>query len=183
MISLILEMNLESFKAASGEAAALELKMRLLAGMVPALQTYAHQRKLGEIETDILKEFDRSLSADEKDTLKLSRELRNKVIHSDFRATREQLEKMRIQTGRARTKKIELPVATKEELSKKIAGGGGTPISDLPSGEVYGWLLEVGRSGDFQKARYAFKNAAAIIDRLVTDRALAEIKANQSKPQ
>ena len=182
MISIILEMHLESFKDAAGEGAILELKMRLLAGTIPALQSYTHQRKLGKIETDILKEFDGSLCADEKEILKLSGELRKRVIHSNFRATRKQLEKMGTQTRRSGSKKIELPIATKEELSKKILGGEGSPISDLPSGEVYCWLLEVGQSGDLQKARYAFKNATAIIDRLVTERALAAIKANQSKP-
>jgi hypothetical protein len=42
--SPILAMFLKSFKAAAGEGAALELKMRLLAGKIPALQSYTHQR-------------------------------------------------------------------------------------------------------------------------------------------
>jgi hypothetical protein len=177
--SPVLEMYLEAFKAAAGEGAALELKMRLLAGTIPTLQKYTHQRNLSEIETDILKEFDAPLSADEKETLKLCRQLRNKVIHSDFRATRETLEKMGIKTRRAGTKKIELSVVTTEELAKKILGGEGTPISALPSKEVYGWLLEVGQSGDLERAKDAFKRAAAIVDKLATDQALAAFK----KPQ
>ena len=43
--SPIMAMFLEPFKAAAAEGAALELKLRLLAGTIPALQKYAHQRK------------------------------------------------------------------------------------------------------------------------------------------
>jgi hypothetical protein len=82
----------------------LELKkMRLLAGKIPALQNYTHQRNLGEIETDIFKEFDASLSEPEKENLRLSRQLRNKVLHSDFRAAREKLNELGMQTGSAGT--------------------------------------------------------------------------------
>jgi hypothetical protein len=168
--SPILTMFLESFKAAAGEGAALELKMRLLAGKIPALQSYTHQRNLGEIETDILQEFDASLSEPEKETLRLSRQLRNKVLHSDFRAAREKLQELGIQTESGGARKIELPVATIAEASRKLLaakeGKEGTSVSDLPSTEVYGWLLEAGASGDLQKASDAFKRAATIVDRL-----------------
>ena len=90
---------------------------------------------------------------------------------------------MGITTGTAGTKKIELPVITKEELAKKILGGEGTPISALPSEEVYGWLHEVGQSGGLGQAKDAFKRAAAIIDRLATDRALTALGAVLKKSQ
>jgi hypothetical protein len=93
--SPIMAMYLEAFKAAAGEGAALELKMRLLAGKIPALRKYVHERELAEIETAILREFDASLTADEKETLRLSRQLRNKVLHSDFRAARKKLNETR----------------------------------------------------------------------------------------
>jgi hypothetical protein len=66
----------------------------------------------------------------------------------------------------AGTKRMELPVPTVDELSKKILGGEDTPISALSSTEVYGWLLEAGESGDLERARIAFRKAANIIDRL-----------------
>jgi hypothetical protein len=58
----LLHLYLDSFKRAAREGAALELKMRLLAGKIPALQKYAHQRKLGKIETDLVTHFASSLS-------------------------------------------------------------------------------------------------------------------------
>lgn len=66
--------------------------------------------------------------------------------------------------------KIDLPVLTKAEVTRKLLaakeGKEGTPVSDTPSTEVYGWLFEAGASGDLHKASDAFKRAAAIIDKL-----------------
>jgi hypothetical protein len=84
-----------------------QLKMRLLAGKIPALQKYAHERQLGEIETDLLTHFANSLSEAEKETLRLSRQLRNKVLHGDFRAAREKLQKLGIQTESGGVTKID----------------------------------------------------------------------------
>ena len=165
-----LHLYLEPFKAAAGEGAALELKMRLLAGKVPALQKYAHQRELGEIETDLLTHFANDLSAQDKETLRLVRQLRNKVLHSDFRAAREKLQELGVQIESGGVTKIDLPTPTVAEVTKKLLaakeGKEGTSVSDTPSTEVYGWLFEAGESGDLQKASDAFKRASAIIDKL-----------------
>jgi hypothetical protein len=96
-----------------------------------------------------------------------------RVLHSDFRAARGKLKELGVETRPGGVRKIDLPVVTVEELSKKIlgakAGTEGTFVSDtLSTGEggVYGWFLDAGMAGDFQKASDAFKRAAAIIDRL-----------------
>lgn len=49
MESPILALYLEPFKAAAAEGAAVELKLRLLAGTVPALAKYAHEKHLKDI--------------------------------------------------------------------------------------------------------------------------------------
>jgi hypothetical protein len=168
--SPLLHLFLGQFKAAAGEGAALELKMRLLAGKIPALQKYAHQRELGEVEKDLLDHFANALSESDKETLRLSRQLRNKVLHSDFRAAREKLRELGEQIESGGVTKIDLPTPTVAEVTRKLLaakeGKEGTPVSDTPSTEVYGWLLEAGMSGDLQKASDAFKRAAAIIDKL-----------------
>ena len=46
--------------------AVVELKLRLLAGKIPALQKYAHQKKLEDIEAELAAHFDGSLSTEEK---------------------------------------------------------------------------------------------------------------------
>jgi hypothetical protein len=171
--SLALALFLEPFKAAAAEGAVVELKLRLLAAKVPELQKYAHEKRLGEIEMDLAKHFDAYLSPAEKETLRLCRELRNKVLHSDFHAARDRLKQLGAETASGGVVKIDLPVVTIEEASKKIqaakAGSEGTVIADTLStgeGNVYGWFLEAGCAGDFEKAIDAFKRAEAIVDRL-----------------
>ena len=64
------------------------------------------------------------------------------------------------------------PGCPKRKLWKKIAGliagTEGTFVSDTSSaaGGVFGWFLEAGRAGNFQKATDVFKRATAIVDRL-----------------
>jgi hypothetical protein len=142
------QMFLGRFKAAAAEGAAVELKLRVLAGKVPGLEKYAHQKHLENIEDDVAKHFGTALSADEKETLRLCRQLRNKVLHSDFHAMREVEKKI---------------VGVKAETE-------GTVVADTSStaaAGIYGWLMEVGQAGDFGCAAEAFKKAQAIVDRLV----------------
>jgi hypothetical protein len=171
--SPILAFYLDSFKAAAGEGAVLELKLRLLAGKVPTLRKYAHQQNLGNIEDELATHFGDALSVAEKDMLRLCRQLRNKVLHSDFYAARGKLGELGIDTQSGGVKMTPLPVATVEEFAKKIAGARagteGTNVADTLStdeGSVYGWFFEAGAAGDFDKACDAFKRAGAIIDRL-----------------
>jgi len=113
------------------------------------------------------------LSVEEKEALHLCRQLRNKVLHSDFRAARDKLNELGIETPSGGVKKVDITAASKAEILKKIedakAGVEGTFVADTPStdsGTVYGWFIEAGSSGDFEKASNAFKNAVTIIDRL-----------------
>ena len=171
--SPVLALHLASFKEAAGEGAALELKLRLLAGKVPALRKYAHQQYLRNIEDELATHFGDALSAAEKEMLLLCRQLRNKVLHSDFRAARDKLGELGVDTQSGGVKMIGLPVVTVEDFTKKIAGARagteGTNVADTLStdeGSVYGWFFEAGAAGDFDKASDAFKRAEAIIDRL-----------------
>jgi hypothetical protein len=146
--------------------------LRLLAGKIPALQKYAHQQQLQNVETEVVNYFDGSLSAEEKETLRLCRELRNKVLHSDFRAARDKLNELGAGTPSGGVKKLDVSGLPEAEIMEKIggliAGTEGTFVSDTSSvaGGVFGWFLEAGSAGDFQKATDAFKRATAIVDRL-----------------
>ena len=157
----------------AAEGAVVELKLRLFAGKVPALRGYAHQRQLQSVETEVVNYFDSRWSAEEKATLRLCRELRNKVLHSDFRAARGKLNELGVDTPSAGIKQIDVSGLRITEVIEKIcglmAGTEGTSVSDTSSiaGRVFGWFLEAGGSGDFQKAADAFKRATAIIDKLI----------------
>jgi hypothetical protein len=171
--SISMMMFLEPFKAAAAEGAVVELKLRLLAGKIPALQKYAHQKRLEDIEAELAKHFDGSLSTEEKETLRLCRQLRNKVLHTDFCAARGKLNELGVETPSGEVRKIDIPVVSIAEVSKKLhaakTGTEGTFVADTlstDSGSVLGWFLEAGKAGDFQKASMAFKGASAIVDRL-----------------
>ena len=164
-------MFLGPFKAAAAEGAALELKWRLLAGKVPALRKYADEQNLKDLEENLVKHFAGFLSDEEKESLRLCRELRNEVLHPDFLAARNKLNELAVETPSGGLKKIDLFTAT--EIPQKIlgakAGTEGTSVANTSftnEGGVFGWFFEAGSSGDFEKASKAFKDAAAIIDRL-----------------
>ena len=119
MKSIAMMMFLEPFKSAAAEGAVVELKLRLLAGAIPSLQQYAHEEDLGDVEAKVVEYFDAHLSIEEKDTLKLCRQLRNKVLHSDFRAARDRLNKMGITTPSAGVKKLNVSGLSIEEIERK----------------------------------------------------------------
>jgi hypothetical protein len=168
-------MFLLAFKAAAAEGAAVELKMRLLAGKIPALQKHAHCKELRDIEADLIKHFGAALSDEDKETLRLCRQLRNKVLHSDFRAARDKLSELGVVSAPGGVAKIDLPVVTAAAVVAKIeaakAGMEGVRVANTLStdaGSVFGWFLEAGQSDDFAKASAAFKSAAEIVDRLAS---------------
>ncbi len=166
-------MFLEPFKAAAAEGAVVELKLRLLAGSIPALQAHALEQRLEDVEKPVIEHFVASLSAEERETLSLCRTLRNKVLHTDFRAARGKLNELGIRTTSGEVRKVDIPVVSVAAISEKVrgvqAGTEGAFVADTlstASGTVYGWFLEAGASGDFQKANDVFRRASAIIDRL-----------------
>jgi hypothetical protein len=171
--SISMFLHLTAFKDAAAEGAAVELKMRLLAGKIPVLQKHAHCRRLENIEADLIKHFGAALSDQDKETLRLCRQLRNKVLHSDFRAARDKLGELGVISSPGGVVKIDMPVVTAAEVAPKIeaakAGMEGVRVSDTLSteaGSVFGWFLEAGQSDDFAKAGAAFKSVAKIVDRL-----------------
>lgn len=166
-------MFLEPFKAAAAEGAAVELKLRLLAGSIPALQAHALKQRLEDVENPVIDYFAGSLPAQDAETLRLCRQLRNKVLHTDFRAARDRLNKLGVKTASGEVKKVDIPIVSAAAISEKIrrvqAGTEGTLVADTlstASGTIYGWFLEAGIGGDFEKAADVFRRASAIIDRL-----------------
>jgi len=168
---------LEQFKRASGEGAVVELKLRLLADKIPSLQKFAHAQKLECIENEVAQHFGQALSDDEKSTLALCRQLRNKILHCNFSAAREKLDELGAQPHSAGVKQVDLRGLTPSQMVAKakeaIAGHQGTfdYVSELAAttpGGVFGWLLEVGAAGDLLKAAQAFRDAVTIVDRLAS---------------
>lgn len=168
--SITMTLFLEPFRTAAADGAVVELKLRLLAGKIPSLQKYAHEAKLENIEDDIAAHF--SLPAEDRETLRLCRQLRNKVLHSDFRAARGKLNALGLNTTSGGVKRIHIPSVSVAAVTEKIRalkeGTEGVAVADASSadGGVLGWFMEAANAGDFEKASAAFKAAAVIIERL-----------------
>jgi hypothetical protein len=175
MQPIMLDRFLLDYKAAAAEGAVLELKLRLLADKVPALQSFAHAQKLEDIETQITRHFGAALKEAEQKTLALCRVLRNKILHGDFRAAREKLTELGKETSSGGVKKVDLGGISAPEMRTKITQAvAGVPgsyesVADTEAkgpGSVYGWLLEVHTAGDLRQAVDAFQQVAQIVDRL-----------------
>ncbi|OIQ97768.1 hypothetical protein GALL_202380 [mine drainage metagenome] len=167
---------LEQFRVAAGEGAVVELKLRLLADKLPSLQRLAHAPQLEEIENEVAIQFANALGEEEKATLSLCRQLRNKILHCNFSVARERLGDLGVEPQSAGVRKIDLAEVNPNEMRAKIeravAESQCTLVSAAPTkqpGSVFGWLLEAGAAGDFLKAASAFRSASAIVDRLASE--------------
>ena len=97
-------------------------------------------------------DFGAALSGAEREALRPCRQLRNKVLHSDFRAARDKLQQPGVPTAPGEVVRIDLPVVTIEEATRKIAAakagteaGGASPVeTGMPkcSFSEKRWLVE-----------------------------------------
>lgn len=167
---------LDAYKAAAGEGAVIELKMRLLADNIPTLRDFAYEQNLADIESSIVCHFANELTEQDCQTLRLCRQLRNKVLHCDFQAARGKLGELGVRSGQGGVRRVDVSGLSGREIAERIgavvsgAKDIAKPVADAFSTKdagIYGWLLELGNAGDFKEAIKAFKAAAAIVDRLV----------------
>jgi hypothetical protein len=162
------------YKAAAAEGALYELYMRLLADKVPELQQSAYRERLEDVEGLIVVHFSSALTEDEKNHLKLCRQLRNKILHCDFHAARQKLEELGANPQPGNVRMTDISGLSARQMAEKTASavahapGSSQYVADLGSraGTVFGWLLEASEAGDFAKAADSFAHGAVIVDRL-----------------
>jgi hypothetical protein len=146
--------------------------MRLLCGIVPSIADISTAHKLEDVEDAIAAHFNTSLPSDDRSTLQLCRQLRNKILHADFHAARQKLTEIDRETPSANVRMARLDEGREVEHLKEISRAGGVsgvPITDTQStaeGTVFGWLLEFGLAGEFVRAAAAFQKGTTIIERL-----------------
>jgi len=76
-----------------------------------------------DIEDDLAMHLAEALSGAEKETLRLCRQLRNKVLHTDFLAARKKLNELGVITEASGVVKIELPIVRRPpeaEISLRV---------------------------------------------------------------
>src|SRR3989344_9269798 len=69
----------------AGAAALVELKLRLLADLIPELEGLAHAKELSLLEDAFMNHYKEKVG-DAIGVIKHARQLRNKILHSDFKA-------------------------------------------------------------------------------------------------
>jgi hypothetical protein len=170
------DIYIEQYRIAAGEGAIVELKLRLLADKVPELQQYAHAQRLEDIEVKVVEHFDDVLREEDKKTLALCRQLRNKILHCSFQAARDTLAELGFEVQRSGVRKINVQdlsaLQITETIPRVLANIEGTfeYVSDIKitdPGNVYGWLMEMGSAGAFRQAAEAFKKSVQIVDQLL----------------
>lgn len=171
---------LEDYKTAAAEGATVELKLRLLADKIPALQEFAHKRKLENVEAAVTRHFATDLSDANKETLRLCRELRNKILHCDFRVARDRLEELGVPRPHGSVKKVDVSGLSRAQIAERLTKATADIkdsyefVADTQTtdpGSVFGWLYEMGQAGDFHYAVAEFEKASTILDRLANLRA------------
>lgn len=167
---------LAQFKEAAGEASLLELKARLLADKIPALEPLA-LKKLFLVEDAILKHFETVLAPAEARTLSACRVLRNKLFHCEFHSARAQLHQLGSAQQSGDVKHIDIRGLAPGDIFAKVgAAADNTPdsfqyVSQMTTqgAGIFGWLLEIGNSGDLVEAARIFRESVTIIDRLFVE--------------
>jgi len=182
---------IDEFRVAAGEGAVLELKIRLLASKCPSLRPYV-TKHLEKIEDAILALFAEQLDDSEQEQWRLSRQLRNKVLHCDFPRARLKLHELGEPQLRGGVRQLRFNSTTGRGMLDELLLATAEPstttreVADLTSSgevDVYGWLLELGTAGDFRRAADVFRRTAAIVERLVVAADHLDRPSADSKPE
>jgi hypothetical protein len=146
----ITDLIFTQYKEAAGLGAVVELRMRLLASRTPALEKYAHDPNLESLEDKIHAHFDKNFSDEERAYLKRARGLRNKILHSDFKAAANIAQQFR--GAEAQGPGV---------VAVKVNSGETTAVAEMSKRDagVFGWLLECMQTGVFAEAIDIFEKA------------------------
>jgi hypothetical protein len=169
----MIEGFISRYQRAAAAGSVLELKLRMLCEAVPGLHVFAHVHKLEDVEEQVVSHFGEHLSVSEKALLASCRQLRNKILHCDFRAARERLRNAGAApgSGNVRFIKLDPTSVTADQIRAALQDVSGSfrSVADTSSteeGTVFGWLLELGASGDFELAAKTFQEAVDLLNRL-----------------
>src|SRR5688500_3015369 len=99
---------IHQFKVAAAEGAVTELKLRILAEKIPETMQFAYAGRLEDVELKIAEWFGDQMPDTNKELLKRCRQLRNKLLHADFRVARDRLQELGAPARRGDVLKIDL---------------------------------------------------------------------------
>jgi hypothetical protein len=161
---LKLEMNqgptdvaIESLGYVAYYAGMYEIRLRLLCGRIPGQEETSLDHRLSVVEDTVINPFKGlgQISDEDAKAMLHARQLRNKVLHCDFKVAAAKIEAAKpgsLSLGQVHT--------------MTLATGKVTRVVDAEGPDVHGWLLEA-QSGLLAAALEAIEKAIAIAVRLV----------------
>ncbi|MEI6875125.1 MAG: hypothetical protein WCL50_08340 [Spirochaetota bacterium] len=172
--SIAFELFLPQYKHAAGEAAAVELRMRILADREPCLRHLAHAQKLEKLEEALAEWAEKRGLVAEKELLAACRILRNKILHAGFPEARGKLRALGKNVADGKVWQIDTTKMNTEgpvPFLHRIASGDlrdAHLVAETKDSEqhIYGWFLELGSTGAFQEAAGVFAQLSEKLDAL-----------------
>lgn len=161
---------LQLYQEVCGLAALVEFKMRLLAEN----QLNFQAEKLEVIEEILIEWLQEGKSQEQFEHWKTVRQLRNKVLHSEFQQARNKLQALGHKTGNGFVKKFNIEgMNTSEILSTVFQAKNNNNsfpfVSDQNQKDVgiLAWLLELYNAVDLELAKKVFQSVSNDLDKLI----------------
>ena len=172
------EAMIARYETAAGKAAVTELKLRILAEVIPPLEQHAHDGKLENVENRIFGWFvsiGEPLSDTEQSRITTTRQFRNKLLHGELHTARQKMHSLGAPPRTGGVMHMKFGDGPKlQQILDALQNNTMTRIADTTTQDtgIAGWLMDMGLAGDFENACTVCENASALIDSLI-DRANA----------
>jgi len=152
------------FKEVAGTAAVYEIRLRMLADMRASTRHVMLERAI-DVEDLLIAEY--AIPPEDAGRLRMTRQLRNTILHGAFRDAKAKLVSLGGAVGTANVRMVELAKmpADAEALEAALAKAKAVAGED-GSDSIYGWLLECKATRFFERAAEAFEASMDILDRI-----------------
>jgi hypothetical protein len=161
----------EDLHLAGGLAVVFEVGLRMLCEKHVETQRKAYKDLEKEVLQAVVSRFQKSLSDEDEALLRASVQLRNKLVHAQFAEANHLLERKFGFHETAVAKHVQLSEGESilDTLDKALEGQGTKEVRGLKQKDAstFGWYLEFGTKGGFRAAASVFRDAIALVDRLV----------------
>lgn len=160
------EFYITKFRLVASIAAEYELRLRLLANSTKELEKYRFDR-LCELENKFIAHFKNILNQVEQNNLSKYRQVRNKLLHVEFKKMMELMLEIRPndinKENRVKSGNIDKDKDIWEQISQGMHSA--TSIDQQNEQDIYGWLCQVSINGALDAVEKSMLEAIQIISR------------------
>lgn len=165
------------FAPTASIAAVYELRLRMLADMRTNTEHATHAQRTETVEEAIVEEY--SLGPEETGWLRTTSQLRNKILHGNFRQAKDKLADLGVELPTGDVRAIRLPTdGTLPNFDELLESA--KPITEADGSKaICSWLYWAAQTNFFARAQEAFVESLKILDRL---RAVVEAEEDAANP-